>query len=145
MMSPSNEFALHIVAGIPVITMPAEIDIKNADDLRVTLLSAAALGYATVVADLSATDFCDSAAMRELERGQNRAVAEGGEVRLVAPGERLLRLFDITGLRRSIRVYPTLAAALAEVPAIAIQPAGSGYSAEPPADSSNGLHNGTNK
>jgi len=109
MMSPSNEFALHIVAGIPVITMPAEIDIKNADDLRVTLLSAAALGYATVVADLSATDFCDSAAMRELECGQNRAVAEGGEVRLVAPGERRHRNDHRSGARHHHAAVPSRA------------------------------------
>jgi anti-anti-sigma factor len=124
-MSAFAEFALHVVAGIPVITAPAVIDIANADDLRVALLSATALGYATVVVDLSGTDLCDSAAMRELERGHSRAEGEGGELRLVVPpGGRLPRLFDIRGLNRIMQLYPTMTAALADVPAIAIQSAG---------------------
>ena len=125
---------MHIVAGIPVITTAPMIDITNADDLRVALLSATALGYATVIIDLSATDFCDSAAMRELERAHNRAQGEGGEIRLVIPGGRLLRLLDVAGLRRVIKVYPTLGAALEELPAVAIQPAGAGCTAEAPAE-----------
>ncbi len=115
-------FALHVAAGIPVVTTPAVIELANADDLRVALLSVTAMGYATLMFDLSGTDLCDSAAMRELERGCQRAAGEGGELCLVVPGARLLRHFDITGLRRALRIYLTLTAALAEFPAIAIQP-----------------------
>ncbi len=138
-MSAFAEFSLHVTAGIPVITTPAVVDIANADGLRVALLSATALGYATVVVDLSGTDLCDSAAMRELERGDFRAAGEGGELRLVvSPGGRLMRVVDIVGLGSVMRVYPTLAAALAEVPAIAIQPPGPGLREGTPAQPANG-------
>jgi len=112
------------VSGIPVVTTPAAIDISNVDELRVALLSATAAGYATIVADMSATGFCDSAAFRELERAHQRAVAEGGEIRLVISNAQLLRPFEVTGSRIPMRTFPALAAALADVPPLAIQPPG---------------------
>lgn len=143
-MSPFTEFALRLDAGIPIITTTAVLDIANADDLRVALLSATALGYATIVVDLSDNEFCDSAAMRELERAHYRAIGEGGEVRLVVPGARLQRLFDVAGLGHVIRLYRTMTAALAELPAIAIVPpdpavpADPGSSGDVPTDTANG-------
>ena len=73
--------------------------------------------------------------MRELERAHYRAIGEGGEVRLVVPGQRLLRLFDVAGLDRVMRIYRAMTAALAELPATAIVPAepdSSGEGAAPP-------------
>lgn len=120
-----KEFPVCVAAGMPVVTTPRCLDIANADGLRVALLGAAAMGYATVVVDLSKTDLCDSSALRELERAQLRARAEGGELRLVAPGARLRRIFDLVGMHKAFRMYPALADALAELPAIAILPASS--------------------
>jgi anti-sigma B factor antagonist len=117
MTSPSKEFALSTASGVPVITAPAAIDLTNADDLRVALLAATTQGFGTVIVDLRGTEFCDSAAVRELARGHDRAVAEGGQLRLVVPEGRLPLLLDVVGgLRRAPSVYPTLEAAQGEWP-----------------------------
>jgi anti-anti-sigma factor len=87
------------------------IDASNADSLRAALMSAAGQEKATRVVDLSDTDICDSAALRELERAHQRARAEGGELRLVVSGRRLMRILQITGLNLTIPLYPTLTGA----------------------------------
>ena len=111
-----------VVGGIPVVTAPAEIDVGNADMLRAAALRATARGHATLVVDLSKTHFCDSAGLSVLIRARKRAVAEGGELRLVASTPAVLGVFAITGLDRLIRVFPSLEAAVAELPAVAIEP-----------------------
>ena len=128
-MRPFAGISVHLASGIPVVKTPGAIDISNADELRAALLAAAAHGYATVVADLSGTDLCDSAAFRELERAHLRARAEGGELRLVVSRARLLRVFEITGMEHVGRVYSTVAAALAGPPAMAVAPDAPGFSA----------------
>ena len=51
-----------------VITLPVEIDITNADQVREDLLSVVNQGAALLVADLSKTTFCDSSGISALAR-----------------------------------------------------------------------------
>jgi anti-anti-sigma regulatory factor len=84
---------------------------SNAGDLRAALLAAAEQGNPTLVVDLSETEFCDLTSFGELERAHQRAIAQGGELRLVLPGSG--QVLEITGSDQGIRVYPTVIAALA--------------------------------
>jgi anti-sigma B factor antagonist len=108
--------------GVPVVQAPAEIDIDSARRLRDALLESLAGGHATIVADLSRTRFCDSAGLQALVRAHREAVAEGGELRMVLPAARVMRVFAVTGLDRVIPRYATLDEALAPTPAISIRP-----------------------
>jgi anti-sigma B factor antagonist len=118
-MSGPAGFSVTMVSGLPVVKAPAEIDIANAGQLRAALLAAAADGHASVVADLSETAFCDTAGLQVLVLGHRRAVAEGGELRLVVQAAQLLRMFSLTGVDRVIPTYATLDEALNALPAIA--------------------------
>ena len=74
------------VTGMPVVAAPAEIDVTTAGQLRGLLPeAAAATGRPTAVVDLTGTEFCDSSGLHTLLRAHNRAVAEGGGLRLVVP------------------------------------------------------------
>ena len=121
-MSAVAGFPVAVISGIPVISAPFEIDISNADALRAALLSAGAHGHATVVVDMTRTGFCDSMGLHVLVRGQQRAIAEGGELRLVIRAPSVLRLFRATGMDRSIPCFATLTEAVGKLPAIAIRP-----------------------
>jgi anti-anti-sigma regulatory factor len=48
-----------------VVTLPAEIDIANSDDVYMEICSAITSGTMTVVADLTETTFCDCSGARE--------------------------------------------------------------------------------
>lgn len=96
-----------------VITLPAEIDISNADMVRDELLSLLNRGPATAIVDMAETTFCDSAGVNALVRAHKRATANGAEIRLVVAAPGVQRVLAITGVDRLISVYPSVAASLA--------------------------------
>jgi anti-sigma B factor antagonist len=130
-MSGPAGFSVSMISGIPVVRAPAEIDIGNAGQLRAALLAAAGDGHASLVVDLSETAFCDTAGLQVLVLGHRRAVAEGGEFRLVVQAAPLLRLFSLTGVDCVIPTYATLDEALSALPAIAIRPPRAAAAAAP--------------
>jgi anti-sigma B factor antagonist len=121
-MPPPAGFPVTTVSGVPVVRVPAELDITNAGSLRAALRSAAERGHATIVADMSETVFCDTAGLQVLVLAHRRAAAEGGELRLVVRAASLLRLFSLTGIDRVIPNFATLDEAVSELPAITIRP-----------------------
>jgi anti-sigma B factor antagonist len=94
-----------------VATMPAEIDAMNADEIRDTLLSAAASGVTTLIIDMSTTTFCDSSGVHAVISAYRQAAQTGTEVRLVVTTVR--RVFRLIGADQLMPTYPTLVAALA--------------------------------
>jgi anti-sigma B factor antagonist len=102
---------------LAVVTLPAEIDMANADRVSADLQAAFALGVATVVVDMTATAFCDSRGIHALVLAHQRATAGGAELRLVVPSACVLRVLALTGLDRWLAIYPSLQQALAVQPA----------------------------
>ena len=84
-----------------VMTMPDEIDVSNAGYVGEQLRSAITPGTNAVVADLTATTFCDSFAVLHLMLAHDKAVANNVQLLLVVPAGAVLRLLE-TG-RRSPR------------------------------------------
>jgi anti-sigma B factor antagonist len=100
--------------GTAVLTLPVEIDISNADQVRQDLLSVLNRGPAILIVDMGGTTFCDSAGVNAIVRAYRRAAANNAEIRLVAREPGVLRILAITGVDHLIAVYPTVAASLAE-------------------------------
>ena len=120
---PGVSYPIEMVNGVPVVAAPAEIDISNADWLDAVLREAAARGHATFVVDMTGTQYCDSAGLGVLVRAHKRALAEGGELRLVIPtSAAVLRVFAITGIDQVIPNFPNLYEAVAPAPATAPRP-----------------------
>ncbi len=104
-------------ARMAVVRLPAEIDVSNADEAGEQLRTAIAPGVTILVADLTATTFCDSAGIRQLTLAYDKAVASGAQLRLaVAEGGLVERTVKLVGLAHLLPLYPTVEAALA-VPA----------------------------
>ena len=110
---PDDRFLVEIVAGVPVLAAPEEIDIANAEALRSALLDAAANGHRALVVDMTRTRFCDSSGLHVLAATHQGAEAEGREVLLVIPGTAVLRVFALIGMDRVIPNFTSLADALA--------------------------------
>jgi anti-anti-sigma regulatory factor len=110
-----------LVRGVPVITVPEKLDGSNTRLLLAAVRYWAAYGYASFVVDMSKTVACDLAAFRTLVRTHSRAQAEGGEVRVVASGPVLSR-FGRGPLGAVLPHFASLREALAETPAVAIEP-----------------------
>ena len=112
------DYRFQVAGGVPVVTAAAEIDATTAGQLRAVLLEWHTRGHTTMVVDMTGTEFCDSAGLRELVRAHKRAVAEGGELRLVVPADGAVRrVFTFTGLDHLIPHFTAPEQALAQAPA----------------------------
>jgi len=97
-----------------VVTLPAEIDIANADQVFGRLSLAIGSGAGIVIADLTGTDFCGSAGIGAVLMARDRASADGVQLRLaLQPSGPVRSLFELLGLDRKLPVYPSLGQALA--------------------------------
>jgi anti-sigma B factor antagonist len=96
-----------------VITLPAEIDMANADRISGQIAAALAPGPRTVIADMTATTFCDSLGIQVLVLAHRQAAAGGTELRLLQPCPRVLRLMEVLGVDAVLPVYHRLDEALA--------------------------------
>jgi anti-anti-sigma factor len=99
-----------------VIALPAEIDMANADRVGQQLGSAFTPGVRTVIADMTATRFCDSSGINVLVRAHRQAAANGTELRLAVPSTAVLRTLTLLGLDQLLLIYPSLSQALAAGP-----------------------------
>jgi anti-sigma B factor antagonist len=98
---------------VAVVTLPAEIDVTNADTVREDLLSVVNQGAVLLIADLSKTTFCDSAGVSALVRTFRRAAASSSGLRLVVSTPAVQRVLSITGVDRLLDIFPSVAASLA--------------------------------
>ena len=110
------------MAGLPhvpqpvVIALPAEIDMANAGQVGQQLGSALTPGVHTVIADMTATIFCDSSGISMLVRAHKQAAANRTEVRLAVLSTAVLRALTLVGIDHLLPIYPTLSQARAARP-----------------------------
>jgi len=95
-----------------VVTLPTEIDISNAESIGDELCAAFAPGVRTVIADMTATRFCDSSGISVLMLAQRKAIAAHAELRLVALSTAVLRALTLVRIDHFLPVYASLADAL---------------------------------
>jgi anti-sigma B factor antagonist len=112
---PQERFPVVWLSKVAVITLPVEIDIANADQVRDDLLSVLNRGAATLIVDMGRTTFCDSAGVNALVRAHKRAAANDSDMRLVVSAPAVQRVLDLTGVGHLMDIYPSVAASLAGV------------------------------
>lgn len=94
-------------------TLPGQVDVSNAGQIREQLLSLINRGAAALITDMTATLSCDHAEADALMRVYQRAVISGTHLRLVLTNPILQRVLSVNGLDRLIPIYPSLDAAVA--------------------------------
>lgn len=74
-----------------IVGLPGEIDVANVAHVYDLLSAALETGARVIVADLTATEFCDAAGVRLLVMVRGQAAARDVQLRLVIPPGALLR------------------------------------------------------
>jgi len=100
-----------------VVALPAEIDMATAGRAGQLLGAAFAPSVATVIADMTATTFCDSAGISMLVRAHKQAAAARTQLRLAVPCTAVRRTLALVQVDSLLPVYPSLHQALAAEPA----------------------------
>ncbi len=96
-----------------MVTLPAEVDYSNGQEVQEQLLAAFRPGIETVVVDMVSTTFCDSAGLARIVLAHRVAVARHVTLRVAVPSGIVTKIFEVTGLDTIVPLYPSLAAALA--------------------------------
>jgi len=99
--------------GIAVIAAHGEIDVSTAPQLRQAIVEVASAGPGPLVIDLADVDFLDSTGLGVLVSGLKRFRTMGSDVILVVAANRILKVFEITGLTQVFRLHATREAAVA--------------------------------
>jgi anti-sigma B factor antagonist len=102
------------VAGRRILEVGGEIDVYTAPQLRERLISLVDGGDRRVVVDLGRVEFLDSTGLGVLVGALKRLRGVDGELSLVCPQERLLKIFRITGLDRVFTLYDSVDAATSD-------------------------------
>jgi anti-anti-sigma factor len=108
-----ENFPVRLTGQQAVVTLPAEIDIGNADQITDTLLAVLNQGVTTLVADMTATTFCAVAGASALARAHRRAAANQADLRVAVRTPAVRRLLALTWVDRLILVTDSVPAALA--------------------------------
>jgi anti-anti-sigma factor len=91
--------------GAIVVALPAEIDITTCGDACAELMKAVARPGDLVIADMTATTFCDSSGIRVLLAAHDHAAAGGGALRVaVTPGSTVFRAMAVMGVDRVLAI-----------------------------------------
>ena len=96
--------------GAPVIvTLPIALDVTNTVQVYNRLSTAVTSGAPVIIADLSATVFCDAAGLYHLHMIGSQAAAAGGQLRLVIPpGSPLRQLRVLLDVDHLLPVYSSV-------------------------------------
>jgi anti-sigma B factor antagonist len=98
--------------GTSVVTLRGEIDVYTAPRLRQTLIDLVEGGATSIVVDMEKVDFLDSTGLGVLVGGLKRVKDKEGTMKLVATQDRILKIFDITGLSKVFPIFGSLDQAL---------------------------------
>ena len=94
-----------------VVQLAGELDLYNAEEIRVALAEAIAAGPRRVVIDMTEVEFVDSTALGVLIEARSRLGHDA--LRLAAPQLETRRTLQVSGLDQHLPVHDTVADALA--------------------------------
>jgi anti-anti-sigma factor len=112
-MAANETFPVDWTGRQAVVTLPEDIDVSRAGEVRQLLLSVINRGAAVLIVDMTATQSCDHAGVDAMARAYQRAVVSGTVLRLVVSAPVVRRVIASEGVDRLISIYPTLEAAIA--------------------------------
>jgi anti-sigma B factor antagonist len=95
-----------------VISLRGEIDVYTAPRLRQALIDLVSQGATDIVVDMDKVDFLDSTGLGVLVGGLKRVKSNDGDLRLVVTQDRIMKIFDITGLSKVFPIHGSLDDAL---------------------------------
>jgi anti-sigma B factor antagonist len=95
-----------------VLTLRGEIDVYTAPRLRQAIVDLVESGERRIVVDMEKVDFLDSTGLGVLVGGLKRVKTNEGTLSVVVTQDKILKIFEITGLNRVFPITATVDDAL---------------------------------
>ncbi len=108
------ELTLHSRSERPfeIIEVGGEIDVYTAPRLREAIVTAIEAGNTRLVIDVEKVDFLDSTGLGVLVGALKKVRADDGTLDIVCTQQRILKIFDITGLDKVFGLHGSVQAAI---------------------------------
>jgi len=100
--------------GIAVLSLRGEIDVYTAPRMRQAIVDLVDGGSLNIVVDMGQVDFLDSTGLGVLVEGLKRVRTRNGNLSIVITQDKILKIFDITGLNKAFPIHGSLEEALKE-------------------------------
>jgi anti-sigma B factor antagonist len=104
------------VGSASVLTLRGEIDVYTAPRLRQAIIDLVDGGATNIVVDMEKIDFLDSTGLGVLVGGLKRVKAKDGSLSIVTTQDKILKIFDITGLNKVFAIHDSVESAVAPAP-----------------------------
>ena len=101
--------------GTYIVSVYGELDLHTVGRLEEELAAAVEHGAQRVVVDLAMVSFMDSTALGALVAAHKRLRLASGDLSIVSDDPRVVRVFQITGLDRTMRLRSSLTDAVTEL------------------------------
>jgi anti-sigma B factor antagonist len=98
--------------GVAILSLRGEIDVYTAPRMRQAIVDLVDAGSLNIVVDMQNVDFLDSTGLGVLVEGLKRVRTRGGNLSIVITQDKILKIFDITGLNKAFPIHSTLEDAL---------------------------------
>lgn len=96
------------VESFEIIEVGGEIDVYTAPKLREAIVAAVEAGHTRLVIDVQKVAFLDSTGLGVLVGALKRVRADGGSLDIVCTQERILKIFEITGLDKVFGLHTSI-------------------------------------
>ena len=97
-----------------ILSLRGEIDVYTAPRLRQAIVDLIDAGERRIVVDMENVDFLDSTGLGVLVEGLKRAKGNDGDLSIVATHDKILKIFDITGLNKAFGIFGSVDEAVGE-------------------------------
>lgn len=97
--------------GWSVVTVPGDLDYYSADGFARDLYEVVSGSAQNIVLDMAAVTFLDSTGLRVLLGAARDLRADGGDLRLAAPHDSVLRVIELTQVGPLLPTYPDVGTA----------------------------------
>lgn len=94
-----------------IIEVGGEVDVMTAPRLREAIVEAVGRGRTRLIIDVEQVDFLDSTGLGVLVGALKRVRADGGSLDIVCTHQRILKIFQITGLDKVFGLHDSIEAA----------------------------------
>src|SRR6266536_3611486 len=94
--------------GASVLSLRGEIDVYTAPQLRQRIVDLVDGGATNIVVDMTNVEFLDSTGLGVLVEGLKRVKSNDGTLAIVATQDKILKIFDITGLNKAFPIHGTV-------------------------------------
>ncbi|MFC5673683.1 STAS domain-containing protein [Streptomyces incanus] len=100
-----------VINGWSVVEVDGEVDVRTAPMIREGVLKLLDEGHRHFVLDLGFVTFMDSMGLGMIVAITKRIREHEGSLRIASVSGRMLRIFDLSGMRESYEIYPSAAEA----------------------------------